>query len=513
MGMMRFTKHRAFLKQTVLVGAVCVSTAVMGAKQVSGQEAAEQRPNILFIVADDVSYDSLGVTGSTYIKTPNIDRLAEEGARFRNVFCGNPKCAPARASLVTGRYSWQLEEAANHWPHFPEKFRFYPHLLRDAGYHTGYTGKGWSPGTYSTEHNPAGAEYTEKRLKPPYKAISTIDYAANLRVFLDERKKGQPFCFWLGTKEAHRAFEKDAWKKAGRRLEDAEVPPYWPDNAAVRGDLLDYANEVEWVDQQVGRAIQTLEEKGLLDNTLILVTSDQGMAFPRVKGQVFEDGIHVPMIAWWKGVVQPGRVIEDFISFPDVAPTFMEVAGEKPHAQMTGESFLDLLCSPESGQIDPLRTYALVGKERHDTGRSSEEGSDLGYPVRGIRTKEFLYLHNSKPDRWPAGNPEFGLRNCDGGPVKSVITKLKPGTPDYRFYELNFGKRPEEMLYAIGEDPACVNNLAGNPEYAETMNRLREKMEKELTAQKDPRMLGQGDVFDRYPYMGKAFDYEAASEN
>ncbi len=469
--------------------------------------ADKQRPNILFIVADDVSHTSLGAYGCSYIKTPNLDRLAREGARFENAFCCNPKCAPARASLVTGRYSWQLEEAANHWPHFPEKFKFYPHLLRDTGYHTGSTGKGWSPGTYSTEHNPAGQEYKKKFIKPPFKAISNTDYVGNFDFFLKERGEGQPFCFWLGTREAHRGFEKDAWKKAGRKLEDAVVPPYWPDTPAVRGDLLDYANEVEWIDQQVGRAFQTLEKKGLLDNTLIIFTSDHGMAFPRVKGQVFEDGIHVPLIAWWKGVIQPGRVVEDFINFPDVAPTFMEVAGEKPHPQMTGKSFLDLLHSPESGQIDPSRTYALVGKERHDIGRANDDGTDLGFPVRGIRTRDFLYVHNYKPERWPAGNPEYGLKNCDGGPTKNVITKLKPGTEDYRFYELNFGKRPQQALYAIGKDPACMNNLAGNPEYAGTMKRLYEKMESSLEEQNDPRVLGQGDLFDQYPYMGKPFKY------
>ena len=465
------------------------------------------RPNILFIIADDVSQESIGAYGSTYIKTPNIDRLAREGARFENVFSNNPKCAPSRAMLVTGRYSWQLEEACNHWPHFPAKFKFYPHLLREAGYHVGYTGKGWSPGTYDTADNPAGPVYNNKHLKPPYKGIAKYDYPANLKVFLGELDDGQPFCFWFGTKEAHRGFEKDSWKKAGRKLEDAVVPPYWPDTPAVRGDLLDYANEVEWIDRQVGRALDVLEKKGLLDNTLIVFTSDHGMAFPRVKGQIFEHGIHVPFIAWWKGVIQPGRVVEDFINFPDVAPTFMEVAGEAKHPQMTGKSFLDVLRSPDSGQVDPSRTYVLVGKERHDTGRANEEGTDLGYPVRGIRTTDYLYVRNFKPDRWPVGNPEFGLRNCDGGPTKSVINKLRPGTEKYRFYELNFGKRPEEMLYAVGKDPACMENLAANPEYAEAMRKLREKMETDLKAQQDPRILGNGDVFDRYPYMGKPFKY------
>jgi N-sulfoglucosamine sulfohydrolase len=471
-----------------------------------------QRPNILFCIADDASMKSFGAYGCTYIKTPAVDRLAREGVLFRNAYNCNPKCAPARACLVTGKYSWQLKEACNHWPHFPEKFKYYPHLLLESGYRVGYTGKGWGPGTYDTEYNPAGPAFNKLKLRPPYKSISPIDYAANFSAFLDETKAEKPFCFWLGAKEPHRGYEKDAWKKAGRKLADAEVPPFYPDNDTIRGDLLDYANEVEWYDTHIGRALQSLEEKGLMDNTLIVVTSDHGMPFPRVKGQIYEEGFHVPLIAFWKGVIQPGRVVDDFVSFPDVAPTFMEVAGLNPHEQMTGKSFLDLLRSPKSGWIDPERDHVLLGKERHDTGRSGEDGTDLSYPVRAIRTKDFLYVHNLEPDRWPVGNPEHGLRNCDSSPTKSYLTDLEPGDAEYPYYEMSFGKRPEEELYQIVKDPDCMSNLAGNPEYAALKTQLREQMETELIAQADPRTLGQGDVFDRYKYEGKPFNYEASQK-
>jgi N-sulfoglucosamine sulfohydrolase len=232
------------------------------------------------------------------------------------------------------------------------------------------------------------------------------------------------------------------------------------------------------------------------------------MPFPRIKGQLYDEGVHVPMIAYWKGVIQPGRVIEDFVNFPDVAPTIMEAVGLKPHSQMTGKSFLDVLKSPKSGQIDPERTYVLLGKERHDTGRASEDGTDLAYPVRVIRTKEFFYVHNIKPDLWPAGNPEYDYRNVDGSPTKSYLTHLKPSDPDYRFFEMSFGKRPEEELYQVEKDPNCMNNLASNPEYAAVKARLRAEMEAELTEQGDPRTLGNGDVFDHYEYMGKRLDYD-----
>ena len=466
------------------------------------------RPNILFCIADDASMVSFGVYGSEYIKTPAFDRLARGGAIFRNAYNCNPKCAPARACLLTGRYSWQLKEATNHFPYFPSEFKFYPHLLMDKGYHVGFTGKGWGPGKYDGEHNPAGPAYMKNRLTPPYKGMSNKDYAANFEDFLDANKEDEPFCFWLGTHEPHRGYEKGAWKKAGRKLSDAVVPPFYPDNETIRGDLLDYANEVEWYDSHVGRAIEALEKRGLMKNTLIIVTSDHGMPFPRVKGQLYEEGFHVPMIAYWKGVIQPGRVIEDFVSFPDAAPTFMEVAGLELDEQMTGKSFLDLLRSKKSGQIDPTRDHVLLGKERHDTGRSNEDGTDLSYPVRVIRTKDFLYVHNIKPERWPVGNPEYGFRNTDGSPTKKYLTDLEPGDEEYPYYEMSFGMRPEEELYRIQKDPHCMNNLAENPEYAAMKAKLRKQMEAELTAQGDPRTLGKGDVFDEYKYQGRSAKYK-----
>jgi len=472
-------------------------------------DAAEPvRPNILLCIADDASMKSFGAYGDTFIRTPAIDQLSREGAVFANAYNGNPKCAPARASLVTGMFSWQLKEAANHWPKFPQEFVFYPHLLMAEGYHVGFTGKGWGPGVYQTEHNPAGPVYNDLTTKPPYGGINKIDYAGNFAAFLERKEADQPFCFWLGVKEPHRGYEEDSWKKAQRDLGEVTVPGFYPDNAIVRGDLIDYGLEVEWYDRHVGLAVEELERRGLLANTLIIVTSDHGMPFPRVKGQIYEEGFRVSFIVYWQGVVEPGRVITDFVSFPDVAPTLMEAVGFEPHAQMTGNSFLSLIRSKASGRIDSARDHVLLGKERHDTGRAGEDGTDLGYPVRAIRTDEFLYVSNFKSERWPVGNPEYGWKNTDDSPTKEFLTTLDPDTSDYRYYAMNFGKRPDEELYRIQDDPDCLNNLAKNPVYAATKSLLRDQMVAELTAQGDPRMLGQGDVFDRYIHEGRPFDYE-----
>ncbi|MGI9242755.1 MAG: sulfatase-like hydrolase/transferase, partial [Verrucomicrobiales bacterium] len=140
--------------------------------------SAGDRPNILFLIADDASRSSFGAYGETYVRTPNFDRIAREGVLFTNAYNCNPKCAPARACLLTGRYSWQLEEACNHNPFLSAKWEFFPYLLEEAGYFTGFTGKGWGPGIWQgvdggktkfEKKNPAGKPFTGMREKPPYK--------------------------------------------------------------------------------------------------------------------------------------------------------------------------------------------------------------------------------------------------------------------------------------------------------------------------------------------------------
>lgn len=466
-----------------------------------------ERPNILFIIADDASRDSMSVYGSNYIKTPGFDSIAKNGVLFTQAYTCNPKCAPARASLLTGRYSWQLEEACNHNPVLSAKWKFYPFMLEEAGYFVGFTGKGWAPGTWEVteadgtqgEKNPAGYAFDKLKQRPPYPQISDNNYAANFDAFLSQKPKDQPFCFWLGTKEPHRAYGGTNWKKANRDLAEVTVPGYLPDNDTIRADLANYGIEVEWFDTHIARSIEHLKKHGLLENTLIIATSDHGMPFPRVKGQMYDEGFRVPFVVRWDAAIKPGRTVTDFITFPDLAPTLLEVAGVKAHQQMTGASFVKQLRSEKSGRIDSARNYTLVGKERHDVGRTDGSMLSVGYPVRAIRNDKFLYVRNFKPDRWPAGDPEYGYLNCDSSPTKKYLTSLSPGTNDYRFLEMAFGKRPEEELYDIVKDPACLENLAGNPEFAGTKQRLWKQLEDALTEQGDPRILGEGDVFDFYP--------------
>ena len=378
----------------------------------------------------------------------------------------------------------------------PNDFPVYPSVLADAGYHVGLTGKGWGPGDFKStgwKHNPAGPSYDRKTYKPPYTGMSKNDYAANFADFLSQRKVRDPFCFWLGSTEPHRVYEEGSGVRAGKKLSDVKVPGYWPDNDIIKSDLLDYALEVEGNDAHLGRVLAMLEQAGELDETMVVVTSDHGMPFPRVKGQIYEEGFHIPLAIRYGKKIAGGRTIDDFISTRDFAPTFLELAGLRPPASMTGKSFLDVLQSGKSGTVDATRNTMLIAKERHDIGRPN----DAGYPVRAIRTPEFLYIRNYTPDAWPAGMPETGYRDVDDGPAKMFLLSR---FDDY--YKLNFGKRPAEELYDIKADPDCMVNLAGNLDYAQRMRGLRDRMEKMLREEGDPRMNGRADFFDTIQYTG-----------
>jgi arylsulfatase A-like enzyme len=486
------------------ISLLLVLIASMAASALAADEPPKY-PNILFCIADDVSYPHMSAYGCTFVKSPNFDRVAREGVLFQNCFTSNPKCSPSRACLITGMHTWQLEEAADHHGLFPSKFKGYPDLLeQQAGYLVGYTGKPWAPGDYEAlgwKRNPAGDPFNTFSLKPPTTGISKVDYTRNFEDFLSKRKPGQPFCFWYGGHEPHRPYELGSGVRFGKKLSDVQVPDFLPDVDTVRSDLLDYALEIEWFDRHVGQMLAILERNGELDNTIVIVTSDNGMPFPRVKGNPYEMGDHLPLAIRWGAKIKPGRVVTDFINFADFAPTYLAIIGQPPHPQMTGHSFLDVLLSEKSGRVDPTRNFTVTGREREDVGRPG----NVGYPVRTIRTDDFLYLRNFKPERWPAVDPEAGYRDIDESPTKSLILdQQKAG--ELKYYNLAMGKRPAEELYRVGADPGCVINVADDPAYAQTKKELSERMEKFLRDQKDPRILGNGDPFDHYPYVGAGMD-------
>ena len=484
------------MRPTLLLAALCATFA--------GLTAAEPtRPNILFVIADDWGKGHAGAYGCPWVKTPNFDRLAKEGLLFLNAYTPTAKCAPSRSAIMTGRHPWLLGAAANHQCVFPPEIGILPEALEKAGYFYASTGKVWGPGlSLKADDSPrsmTGKVFARRKAAPTAKAIANNDYAANFADFLQETSADRPWLFWLGFQEPHRAYEEGSHARFGKKLADVDrVPKYWPDNATVRGDMLDYAVEIEHLDAQLGKVLAQLEARGELDRTLIVVTSDNGMPFPRVKGSTYDDANHLPFaVRWPAGIARSGRKVSEFISFTDLAPTFLEAAGlawEKSGLlPASGRSLFDIFKS-DGAQSLPGRDFTLIGRERNDLGRPQ----DQGYPVRGIVTAGLIYLENAEPSRWPACNPETGYLDTDASPTKSFILQARRTQGADPFWELCFGMRPGRELYDLTTDADCVTNLASaRPDDTE---RLRTKLWAELKQQGDLRALGRGAEYEAFPH-------------
>lgn len=476
------------------------------------QAIAAERPNILIAISDDQSWAHTSAYGCKFVTTPAFDRVASEGVLFTNAIAASPGCSPSRAAFLTGRQHWQIEHAGTHASSFSEKYRSFPEALGESGYFVGHTGKGWGPGNYKKDgrtENPAGPKFEGKKLKPPYLGLSNKDYAANFADFLEARPDDKPFCFWFGGHEPHRGFQKGAGLKSGKKLEDVEVPAFLPDRPEIRSDLLDYAVEIEWFDSHLGRILKQLEAAGELDNTLVIVTSDNGMAFPRAKANCYEYGVHVPLAVRWGNQIKAGRTSDDLIGFVDLTATIYDVTGVEPpseEASLTGNSIFEILKSDKEGIVDPTRSAIFSGRERH----SSSRYLNLAYPQRAMRTIQYLYVRNFRPSRWPAGTPreldenggvgpqDGGYHDIDSCPSLTFLIENKSDPEIGEYFDWSTQKRPEVEIYDITSDPACLKNLASTDGFAETEMKLALQFEKYLEQTKDPRQTNGGDVFETY---------------
>ncbi|MFV0590780.1 MAG: sulfatase [Draconibacterium sp.] len=496
----------------------------------------QKRPNILFAISDDQSFQHTSFAGCGFVNTPAFDKIAREGIYFENCYAGSPGCAPSRSSLVTGRYHWENEQSGQHASSWMKKYVPFIDLLGKNGYATGRTGKGVAPFQYARNVNDslwrtkdaAGISYSNINYKKGNderfsKAISPTNYFENFRYFMENEKGNKPFFFWYGGKEPHRNYEKGSWKNRGKKLADIkQVPGFLPDNDEIRGDLLDYAVEIEWFDLHLERMLHYLDSIGELENTIVIVTSDNGMPFPRAKANCFEFGAHVPFAIRYPKAFPGKRIVEDPISFIDIAPTILELTGTDPKGMMpiSGRSILNILRSKKQGIVDESKEFVLSGRERH----SSSRYQNWGYPQRAIRYKDFIYIWNMKPGRWPAGAPQlydpkdslqllpmFGIdengkyiseaafTDIDDSPSKSYIIEHHQDPDISYFFGLAIAKRNEFELYNVSEDPFCLNDLSGKQEYAFIENEIKEKLIEELKHSNDPRVVGPDyEVFDSY---------------
>jgi uncharacterized sulfatase len=339
---------------------------------------------------------------------------------------------------------------------------------------------------------------------------------------MENVRQDKPFFFWYGAREPHRSYEQDSWKRNGKKTEDVKVPGFFPDHEIVRGDILDYAVEIEWFDLHLKRMLTYLEEIGELENTIVLVTSDNGMPFPRAKANGYDYGFHVPFAVRFPKEFPGGRRIDQPVSFADIAPTILEITGtsRKGMLPISGESILDILRSKKEGIVNPDKKYAFSGRERH----SSSRYLNWGYPQRMIRSKDFLLIWNMKPERWPAGAPQrmvagttdelwpmygidedgihhsqWAFTDIDAAPTKSFIIENREEKNIRPFFDWSVAKRPEFEFFHVKEDPYCLVNLSGDPSYSEMEEEMKNALVNTLKKTGDPRMVGPDkEVFDSY---------------
>ncbi len=442
----------------------------------TGQDNTEPeepaRPNILILMSDNQSWNHVGAYGDSVVHTPAMDQVAKEGVLFENAFCSAPSCSPARAAMITGQDIWRLQQAANLWSSFPEEVVF-PDLLAEAGYRVGIEGKGWGPGDATATgwtHNPGG---------PSYKSLDE---------FLDSTASEEPWLFWFSSRHPHRPYPENGWENAQVNLEDIEVPPYLPDVPAVREDIGDYYDEVQSFDRQVAEYLDLLKQRGERKNTIVIVCSDNGWQMPRGLANLYDFGTKIPFIVSWPGHFEENRKVTDFINLSDLAPTILDWAGLETPEEMTANSFADILDSKKSGQISNDRNQVYMARERHAYVRS--EG--LGYPGRALRTKDYLYIRNYEPDRWPAGDPPL-YGDVDAhmlhypAPTKIFLLNHHDDPKIRPLFEDAFGKRPYEELYDLTVDPYQMKNVADFEAYRSIKQRLSNQLSNYLVATGDPR--------------------------
>ncbi|MPZ17839.1 MAG: sulfatase-like hydrolase/transferase [Luteitalea sp.] len=362
---------------------------------------------------------------------------------------------------------------------------------------------------------------------------------ANFDAFLADREPGQPFSFWFGPTNVHRKWIRGSGKALwGIDPDDLEgkLPPFLPDVPVVREDLADYFGEIQAFDEALGRLLAKLEEIGELDNTVVVVSGDHGPpGFPHGKTNLYDFGTAVPLaIRWGNGdgafnersnsETPTGRIVDDLVTLTDLAPTFLEVAGLSIPEAMTGRSLVPVLQTDKSGQVDPEWTAVFTGRERHVENARADY---TPYPQRAIRTPEYLYIINFRPNRWPAGDPyrldgedpptaeeiteetRVTLPDEDAGPTKAWLVGQRDTAQWRPLYELAYGKRPREELYVLANDPHQVKNVADDPQYEQVRRSLHERLMAELTRTGDQRLVNDGEYFENPPLAGPVTEESA----
>ena len=445
------------------------------------------RPNVVLIIADDLGDGDLGCYGHPGIKTPHLDRLASQGVRFTNAVLTTSSCSPSRASLLTGKYPHETDAEQLHWP-LPADNETFSERLQGAGYWTAAVGK-WHLGPHVKDRfdlvaeagsggfvlptGPDGAPLEMTAGKNPSGCEDWVPVLKN-------RPRDKPFFLWLAALDPHRDYSPNAIPDPHRPAA-AAVPPFLPDEPAVRSDLALYMDEVARLDSHVGQALDELDRQGVAGNTLVLFMSDNGRPFPRCKTTLYDSGIKTPLIARLPGITPAGAVCERLVSSVDISATILDLCGAGRLAAGRGESFRPLLKNPAGPAV---REYAFAEKNWHDYDASQ----------RAVRTARFKYIRNLDPEV-PNTPPADAVRS----PTFVTMVRMRQAgelTPEQA--EIFQAPKPAEELYDLAADPHELHNLAADPDRADLLDELRSALDRWRVNTGDPDPpLRSPDEFDR----------------
>ncbi|QBG47296.1 sulfatase [Verrucomicrobia bacterium S94] len=441
-----------------------------------GRAAGDERPNIIWLMAEDMGTD-LECYGMPAVRTPNLNKMAEEGILFKHAYVANPICSPSRSSMMVG-CNQTLFDAHHHRSNrdkpIPEPYKPFTVFLRDAGYTcilgSEYVLSNGRKIDCNFKHEPTG----------PYDGVEHFGLFDKLDVATPE---DQPFFQQIQHKVTHRG---DWWNKIRKEskhpvsVDDVVLPPWIADTPETRYDWAAYLDTVEYMDNEVGIILEDLKTKGLDKNTIVVFIADNGRCNLRGKGYLHDTGTHVPMIVWGPGLIKPGQVVEDIVMTTDITATILKLAEAEMPDYLDG--------NPIFGVETPVyREYARSARDIWD---------EIDECSRSITTRKFAYIKNHMPEvPWDAHQAYLDLNR----PAIHVMRRLKAegklsGAPLAYMAD----SKPPEELYDLEKDPDQLNNLATNPEYAEVLKKMRSIEQEWQAANHD---MGLADLGQRVPEM------------
>ncbi|MED4599953.1 sulfatase [Paenibacillus validus] len=420
-----------------------------------------KKPNILFMISHDTGR-YLGCYGKG-VETPAIDALAEKGVRFDNYFCPAPQCSPSRASILTGQYphnNGMLGLAHLGFSIRPEVTTL-PKELQKLGYETALIGF-----SHETIGEP-DSRLTSSTYKLGYERVEPVpgdrgpQVAERVVQYLQEKgasAEGRPFFASVGFFETHRDF--DEYEAVKDPADQVTPPPYLPDHPQVREDFALLHGSVKVLDQSIGRILQGLEEAGLSKDTLVIYTTDHGIAFPRAKGTLMDAGLETALVMYYPGLIEGGKVVKELLCNVDLMPTLLQLVGGDIPQELDGTSFLGLF-KPEASAVSRDHFFAEL------------TWHDLYHPMRGVRTQQYKYI-----------------RNFEDGPSVYLPLDIHRSLSGEIVRDDYYVPNALEELYDLEADPLERHNLAANPDYANVLHELRGKVDAWMKETQDPLLSG-----------------------